>query len=88
MEEQQKRNGRPLDPYNDEGDFNTIADAMTEEARLEFGRRPDIATWYDDDIAEAIATTSEIIPELKDNPDNKALFLLLAALTSVGHKPP
>lgn len=87
MEEQQSQYGRPLNPYQDEGDFNTIADAMTEEAALEYERSPDIATWYDDDIAEALETTSEVIPELKDNADNQALFLLLAALTSVGHKP-
>ena len=38
---------------------------------------------YDQDVKQALETTAEIIPEIT-SPDNKQLYLLLAAITSVG----
>ena len=88
LEAQQKqRYNRDLNPYKDQADFDTVADAMTEEARLQFDKMPDAATWYDDDIKLALARTAEILPEINESGNNRQLFLLLAALTSVGHKP-
>ena len=87
MGEQTDRYGRELNPYNDGGDFETVANAMTDEARMQFEKMPDAANWYDDDVREALATTAEVIPEIEQSADNKQLYLLLAAVTSVGHKP-
>ena len=87
MVEQGQRYGRDLDPYNDGGDFETVAQAMTSEAQMQMDRMPDAADWYDQDVKQALETTAAIIPEIKQSPDNKQLYLLLAAITSVGHKP-
>ena len=87
MQEQAQRYGRDLDPYKDAGDFETVVDAMTNEARLQSDKTPDAAEWYDQDIKQAIETTAAVIPEINQSSENKQLFLLLAALTSVGHKP-
>jgi hypothetical protein len=87
MNEQNQRFGRDLDPYNDAGDFETVADEMTKEAQFQSDKTPDAAHWYDNDIREAIATTAEVLPEINKTPDHRQLFLLLAALTSVGQKP-
>ena len=87
MVEQGQRYGRDLDPYNDGGDFETVAQAMTSEAQMQMDRMPDAADWYDQDVKQALETTAAIIPEIKQSPNNKQLYLLLAAITSVGHKP-
>ena len=87
MREQAQRYGRDLDPYNNEDDFNTVANVMTDEARLQQEKSPDAAEWYDDDIKLALERTGKILPEINQSADNKQLFLILAALTSVGHKP-
>ena len=87
MSEQNQRFGRDLDPYNDAGDFETVADEMTKEAQFQSDKTPDAAHWYDNDIREAIATTAEVLPEINETTDHRQLFLLLAALTSVGQKP-
>ena len=87
MREQNQRFGRDLDPYNDGGDFETVAAEMTKEAQFQSDKTPDAAHWYDNDIREALATTAEVLPEINETPDHRQLFLLLAALTSVGQKP-
>ena len=87
MREQQERYGRDLNPYEDGGDFETVANAMTDEARLQMQKTPDAAQWYDDDVRQALNTTAQVIPEINETSENKQLFLMLAALTSVGHKP-
>jgi len=87
MREQRQRFGRDLDPYNDGGDFETVAAEMTKEAQFQSDKTPDAAHWYDNDIREALATTAEVLPEINETPDHRQLFLLLAALTSVGQKP-
>ncbi|MDC2981501.1 hypothetical protein OA007_02210 [SAR116 cluster bacterium] len=87
MAEQAQRYGRDLDPYNDGGDFETVAQAMTDEARFQFEKTPNAADWYDEDIKEALQTTTEVIPEIAQSEDNRQLFLMLTAITSVGHKP-
>jgi hypothetical protein len=87
MAEQARRYNRDLDPYNDEGDFNRVAEALTDEGRFQLERNPDSADWYDEDIEKALDLTAEIIPSVKTDPNAKRMFLLLAALTSIGHKP-
>ena len=54
MVEQGQRYGRDLDPYNDGGDFETVAQAMTSEAQMQMDRMPDAADWYDQDVKEAL----------------------------------
>ena len=75
MVEQGQRYGRDLDPYNDGGDFETVAQAMTGEAQMQMDRMPDAADWYDQDVKQALETTAAIIPEIKQSPDNKQLYL-------------
>ena len=87
MGEQAQRYGRDLNPYNDGGDFEAVAQAMTEEAQFQFEKTPNAADWYDEDIKEALQTTTAAIPEIAQSEDNRQLFLMLAAITSVGHKP-
>ena len=87
MGEQTDRYGRELNPYNDGGDFETVANAMTDEARMQMEKMPDAANWYDDDVREALATTAEVIPEIEQSADNKQLYLLLAVTHHLGgHK--
>ena len=74
MAEQTERYGRDLDPYNDGGDFETVAQAMTDEARFQFEKDAECCDWYDEDIKEALATTAEVIPEIEQSEDNRQLF--------------
>ena len=88
MVEQGQRYGRDLDPYNDGGDFETVADG--DDQRSPDADGPDArcsGLVRFQDVKQALETTAEIIPEINQSPDNKQLYLLLAAITSVGHKP-
>ena len=84
---QNERYGRKLDVINSEDDFQTVQKQMTEEAQYQLDKNPNDAEWYDNDIEEAILTTSEAMPEILENTDNKDLLLLLTAISSIGEKP-
>ena len=84
---QNERYGRKLDVINSEDDFQTVQKQMTEEAQYQLDKNPNDAEWYDNDIEEAILTTSEAMPEILKSTDNKDLLLLLTAISSIGEKP-
>ena len=86
-EHQNQKYGRKLDVINNEDDFQTVKNQMRDEAKYQLDKDPNDAEWYDNDITEAINTTSEAIPEILENSDNKDLLLLLTAVSSIGEKP-
>tara|TARA_E500000331_G_scaffold103777_1_gene100583 strand:+ start:1052 stop:5602 length:4551 start_codon:yes stop_codon:yes gene_type:complete len=85
--EQFERYGRPLDPINNQEDFDEIVKTLTEDAQSELDNDPSVYNWYDEDVAQAIETAKKSLPELTENPNNEKLLLLLTALTSIGEKP-
>lgn len=84
---QNEKYGRKLDIINNEDDFQIVKNQMRDEAQSQLDKDPNDAQWYDNDITEAINTTSEAIPDILLNDDNKDLLLLLTAVTSIGEKP-
>lgn len=84
---QKEKYGRNLDVVNNEDDFQIVKNQMKEEAQKQLDIDPNDAQWYDNDIIDAVNTTSEAIPEILENSDNKDLLLLLTAVTSIGEKP-
>ena len=84
---QNEKYGRKLDVINNEDDFQIVKNQMKDEAQSQLSKDPNDAQWYDNDIIDAINTTSEAIPEILQNPDHKDLLLLLTAVTSIGEKP-
>ena len=86
-DQQVEEYGRPLNPYKDDGDFQTVADGMTIEGEFQLAKTPEAVSWYDDDIEIAMTETQKYIPELENSFENQEMMLLFAALTSVGHTP-
>lgn len=86
-DQQVEEYGRPLNPYKDDGDFQTVADGLTTEAEFQLAKTPEAVSWYDDDIEIAMTETQKYIPELENSFENQEMMLLFAALTSVGHTP-
>jgi hypothetical protein len=84
---QNEKYGRKLDVVNNEDDFQIVKNQMRDEAKYQLDKDPNDAQWYDNDITEAINTTSEAMPEIMENTDNKDLLLLLTAVSSIGEKP-
>lgn len=79
---------------NDE-QFDIVKAAMVEEVRFQMEQgEGDAGVWYTEDVAEALETTSTVIPELKTGIDGvmtaktvQDLLLSFAALTSPNSNP-
>ncbi len=77
--------GRPLDP-DDPADYAIIRKSALEDYADQKAQPDNGEAWYSDDIASAVEITKRIIPEL-EVPENRDLFLTLAALLSPQQKP-
>ena len=87
MAEQAQRYGLTLTHTMMVETSKPLPEPMTEEAQFQFQKTPNAADWYDEDIKEALQTLTAAIPEIAESENNRRLFLMLAAITSVGHKP-
>ena len=90
-ERHMEKYGRALDP-SDPADFKIVSADMLREFKNQQLEQDGGEGWYVEDIAQAIAVTRNIIPELDPKKTNRAaahrdLFLTLAALTSPQQKP-
>jgi hypothetical protein len=82
------RNGRRLDPLNNMEDRAMMIADMKEEIAFQLKGSDDSGDqWYVEDVAAAMAITVEVIPELKDDPVKRMLFLAVAALLSPQNNP-
>ena len=85
-----EKHGRVLDP-NDIADFRLIVREINREYRNQKLENDDGVGWYVADIAEAMETTTLIIPELGAGrnraPVYRDMFLTMAALLSPQQKP-
>ena len=79
------RYDRTLDP-NDPADYEIIVRELNDEYQLQIQQEETGSGWYVEDIATAVELTKMIIPELSE-PQNRDLFLTIAALLSPQQKP-
>lgn len=63
-----------------------IARNMTDEALASLSYRPEMAGWYKDNLSRAMASASEIYPELATDPQAQTAFKFIMAITSNGQK--
>lgn len=82
------REGRRLDPIGNADDRAKIIEDMMEELKYQLSTSADSGDqWYVEDVAAAMKITEELIPELKDDPTKRTLFLAVAALLSPQNNP-
>jgi hypothetical protein len=82
------REGRRLDPLTDMDDRAMMIADMKEEIAHQLRNSEDSGDqWYVEDVAAAMEITVEVIPELKDDPTKRMLFLAVAALLSPQNNP-
>jgi hypothetical protein len=72
--------GRALDP-SDPGDYAIALQSLLEDYADQQAQPNNGEAWYSDDIAEAVAITTRIMPELAD-PVRRDIFLTAVALLS------
>ena len=63
-------------------------DAMFNEAMASYEKRPDMAGWYKDNLARAMAHAAKLHPELATDPQAEGAFKLIMAITSNGQEVP
>ncbi len=81
-----EKHGRVLDP-TDEADRATIITNMAAEFAEQNQQEDSGKEWYTEDISAAMRVTELILPELVDSPENRDLFLTLAAINSPNTDP-
>lgn len=72
--------GRPLDPTSPE-DYQVALNSLLEDYADQQQQPDNGEAWYSDDIAEAVAVTTRILPELED-PVRRDIFLTAVAILS------
>ena len=73
--------GKPLDPTKPK-DLVKMVDSATAEAEYQMSQPISGATWYEDDVAQAFALGSKIVPELATDEPLRVLTTAFAASTS------
>ena len=73
--------GKPLDPTKPK-DLVKMVDSATAEAEYQMSQPISGATWYEDDVFQAFALGSKIVPELATNEPLRVMSTAFAASTS------
>lgn len=73
--------GKPLDPTKPK-DLVKMVDSATAEAEYQMSQPISGATWYEDDVAQAFALGSKIVPELATDEPLRVVTTAFAASTS------
>ena len=73
--------GKPLDPTKPK-DLVKMVDSATAEAKYQMSQPISGATWYEDDVFQAFALGSKIIPELATDEPLRVMATAFAASTS------
>jgi hypothetical protein len=73
--------GKPLDPAKPK-DLVKMVDSATAEAEYQMSQPISGATWYEDDVAQAFALGSKIVPKLATDEPLRVLTTAFAASTS------
>ena len=73
--------GKPLDPSKPK-DLVKMVDSATAEAEYQMSQPISGATWYEDDVAQAFALGSKIVPKLATDEPLRVLTTAFAASTS------
>ena len=73
--------GKPLDPTKPK-DLVKMVDSATAEAQYQMSQPISGATWYEDDVFQAFALGSKIVPELATDEPLRVLTTAFAASTS------
>lgn len=73
--------GKPLDPTKPK-DLVKMVDSATAEAEYQMSQPISGATWYEDDVAQAFALGSKIVPELATDEPLRVMTTAFAASTS------
>jgi hypothetical protein len=73
--------GKPLDPTKPK-DLVKMVDSATAEAEYQMSQPISGATWYEDDVFQAFALGSKIVPELATNEPLRVMATAFAASTS------
>ena len=74
-------NGKTLDPTNPK-DLVKMVDSASAEAEYQMSQPISGATWYEDDVFQAFALGSKIVPELATNEPLRVMATAFAASTS------
>lgn len=75
--------GRSLADRTDDN-AEIISNIMAAEAEYALSRDGNAGEWYQQKVANAMLIAEEIFPELKDNPNQQAMFKAALAITSNG----